>query len=104
MSTGASLMVSQRCGSMTMPERASRIFAEGKSQRLRQVLEDLKMRPYQHVYTCDRGFAQSNLWLKPRNTLERTTSAKETDDLFNNMTPLFVKLRRRAAAAAKAMR
>jgi peptidoglycan/xylan/chitin deacetylase (PgdA/CDA1 family) len=70
----------------------------------RRVLTELKKRPFQHVYTCDRGHAQSSDWLKTRNTIEEATTEAELDDLFMGRTPWPVVMRRKAATALKRLR
>jgi peptidoglycan/xylan/chitin deacetylase (PgdA/CDA1 family) len=70
----------------------------------RRVLNSLWTRPFQHVYSCDRGLAKSTDWLKTRNTIEAATTEQELDDLFDGRTPWTAVLRRHTSTVYKSLR
>jgi peptidoglycan/xylan/chitin deacetylase (PgdA/CDA1 family) len=70
----------------------------------RRVLKRLRQERFNCVYTSDRGLAQSEAWLKPRDTMDSTWLETDMKRVLAAKPPLKARLRRDAAMLYKRLR
>ena len=70
----------------------------------RHVLKRLRRERFACVYTSDRGLAQCDAWLKPRDTMDRTWSEPEIKEVLAAKPSMKARLRREAAMLYKRLR
>jgi peptidoglycan/xylan/chitin deacetylase (PgdA/CDA1 family) len=70
----------------------------------RRVLKRLRRERFECVYTSDRGLAQSDAWLKSRDTMDSTWSEPEIMQVLAAKPSLKARLRREAATLYKRLR
>ena len=70
----------------------------------RRLLQRLRRERFECVYTSDRGLAQSEAWLKPRDTLDRTWMELDMMRILTTRPSLKARLRRDAAMIYKSLR
>ena len=70
----------------------------------RRVLKHLRQEPLECVYTSDRGVAQSDAWLKPRDTMDCTWLEPEIRQALAAEQSLKARLRRELAMLYKRLR
>ncbi len=70
----------------------------------RRVLKRLRRERFECVYTSDRGAAQSDAWLKSRDTMDSTWSEPEIMQVLAAKPSLMARLRREAATLYKRLR
>jgi peptidoglycan/xylan/chitin deacetylase (PgdA/CDA1 family) len=70
----------------------------------RRVLNRLRQDPFECVYTSDRGLAQSNAWLKPRDTRDETWTEADAARVLARKPSLKSRLRRDASMLYKSLR
>lgn len=70
----------------------------------RRVIQKLKQTKIRSVYTSDGGYACSNTWLKPRNTLDQTHENKNFVSALTRANTPFSRLRRKLVTLYKMAR
>lgn len=70
----------------------------------RRVLERLRRERLECAYTSDRGLAQSDAWLKPRDTMDNTWLDTDIKQVLAAKPSLRARLRRNAATLYKSLR
>ena len=70
----------------------------------RRLLTRLRQERLECVYTSDRGLAQSDSWLKPRETMDSSWGESHIDEILAHKLSLRKSLRRKAAMLYKRLR
>jgi peptidoglycan/xylan/chitin deacetylase (PgdA/CDA1 family) len=70
----------------------------------RRVLKRLHRERFACVYTSDRGLAQCDAWLKPRDTMDKTWSEQKIMQVLAAKPSMRARLRREAAMLYKRLR